>query len=158
MGKRPVRGTDGLGLLKMGVTRKDQVHPSFGESDEGGTQIPEERIEAIGRPHPPKAQIRCDLIVPRSARVQLACDLSDFLTEEPLDEGVYVFVECVVEGSIRNPFLHRHEPRVDPGTLFCREDTRPDQRPCPGSAPPHILLPEPTIHVERAIERLHFSR
>ena len=84
---------------------------------------------------------------------------TDRFREEPLDDGVDIFVG-EVPGAGHGFQLTRDldQALVDTESLLRRQDTGPGKAGRPRPASPHIVTPQTPVHVKGPVQDLHFAR
>jgi len=91
--------------------------------------------------------------------VQFARDGADFLVEQPLDEGVHVFVGRANGSAVREAIGDAVEPALELGFLRRRHDADAAEGVHPRFAREDVLRPEAMIDGEAAVQRVErFAR
>ena len=85
----------GLGRLDVGRAGKDRAPVTLGQPDQGALERDQAGVEVVDRTPRPEAEVRGDLVVARSAGVELAGDRTDLLGQRRLEVEV-----DVLEGGI----------------------------------------------------------
>jgi hypothetical protein len=92
VGEGPVSASNGLRLLKVGVSRKEDFDTVMGQLQQGSHDSGELFFEGTAHLHSPEAEVCGDLIVPGSARVEFARQRTDLLRQKALYEGMDILV------------------------------------------------------------------
>ena len=151
-----MRPPDWLCALQVRVAREDEVHLLLCAIDrrlDERLHVPDELGDLVTQP---EAHVGDDLVVPASARVQLAADRAHELGQSALVGGVDVLIACLGLKGARLPLLvDEPEPVLERLDLLGLEQPRAPERARVGNAALDVLSPHALVVGQRRVELLH---
>ena len=151
-----MRGQHGLGPLEVGVAREDDLAMPLGRSQERPLKPDQGRVDPVQGIPRPQLDVRDDLIVAASGRVQLATHVPQLLDQGRLDVHVDVFaLEDEREVSRLDLRLDFRQGSHNLLAFVVRDQA--DRREHPGVRlrTPDIVLEKPTVKGDGFRELFH---
>ena len=137
----------------MRVPGKKHVYARPRLHNESGSQRRNLLVERAKRVETPQPQIRDDLIVAGAPSVKLTGNVSHFLVQKSLYQGVNVLVCCLGFGAAREAVAHAIETPVQQPCLLGIQYPRILQCRHPCFAGANVLGPQATVDRKTVVER-----
>jgi hypothetical protein len=144
-----------LRLLRVGVPWHDHAFALHGLFDQNQPEAGNFSTELVQRLATPEAEIRGDLVVAGSARVQLAREISDLLEQESFDEGVHVLVLRAPRGTVSHSPVNAVQAVSEFTSFRFGEDAGPGQSEYPRLAGSDVVRPQANVNREAVIQQPH---
>lgn len=153
----PLAPTNGLGRLKVGVSREDDVHFSFGTVGSSAHELHKLRLEVLDLGLEPETHVSGNLIVTGATSVELAGNLgADELGQAALVGTVDILVAGLDLKNAALPFLvDELETLLHLGALSLREESCANKSARVAHGAVEILLPHALVKANRCVELFH---